>query len=269
MLRIASLSLPVLLGALWGAPAVSAPSAPLSAAAPAAATPAPSRKAEPVQVRLQTSDKVELSAQYFAPERVEEKVPGVLLVHDQGSKGADLLELAEYLANKGLGVLLLDLRGHGDSKDEVYDWKKADEKQQRAIWALAPKDLEAGAEFLSKRKELHSSKLVLMAHGKSSSLVVPHAIKDRNTLSTVLIQPEEKVYDFELKKELVELDGLPTLLMCGKGAKKAMAQVREAASPKGVEDSTCEVSCLTSKPKDVLSDKRLPKTVYNWLKEQI
>ena len=268
MLGIASLSVPLLWVALASAPA-SVPT--VSATPPSPPLAAPSVKAcatkvQPVAIRLKTDDKCELSAQYFPPQRAKGKVPGVLLVHDQGAKSEDFLELADYLANKGLGVLLLDLRGHGASQDERFDWKKADDKQRKAIWALASKDLEAGADFLAKRKELHGSKLVLVAHGKSCSLAIPHAIKNRNTLSTVLIQPDTKVYDFELKKELSELDGLPTLLLCSKKQKKAMIQVREAATPKDVEESTFEVSCLTSKPKEVLADKRLPKSLYAWLK---
>ena len=227
---------------------------------------APKTKVQPVAIRLKTDDKCELSANYFPPQRAKGKVPGVMLIHDQGAKAEDLIALADYLANKGLGVLLMDLRGHGASQDERFDWKKADEKQRKAMWALASKDLEAGAGFLAKRKELHRSKLVVVGHGKGCSLAVPHAIKNRNTLSTVLIQPDAKVYDFELTKEVPQLDGLPTLLLCSKKQKKAMAQVREAAAPQGEEDSTFEVSYLTAKPKEVLADKRLPKSLYGWLK---
>ena len=253
---------------------MSAPSAPSSWEPTSLATWAcPLGKVEPMSVVLKTSDKLELNAHYYPPYKPDGRVPGVILVHDQGGKASELEETADYLAGKGLGVLLLSLRGHEGNVDERFDWKKAneakDEKQLMALWAFASKDIEAGAEFLGSRKELHSSKLILVAHGKSCSLAVQHAIKDRNTMCTALIEPVQKVFSFELKKELAELDGLPTLLMCGKGGKKEMFQVREAATPKNVKESTFEVSCLTTKPEDVLSDKRLPKTLYNWLKQNL
>ncbi|MEZ6021816.1 MAG: hypothetical protein R3F17_17510, partial [Planctomycetota bacterium] len=181
-----------------------------------------------------------------------------------GAKAEELAPIATYLASRGLGVLLLELRGHGTNAKEDYDWKTADEDQRKAMWAFASKDLDAAAQYLSERKELHASKLVLVGHGKGCALMVEEAIKNRNTMAAVLIQPEKKVYDFELTKELKQLDGVPTLLLVGRDTKKDMAAVQEACSPKEAEP-TCEVSCLTSDSDKVLTDKRLEKTLYTWL----
>ncbi len=220
-------------------------------------------------VRLKTADKKELAAHYFAPKKSKKKVPGVLLIHDQGADSKDLQVLAKALAKKQMGVLLLELRGHGANAVKDYDWSKADEKQRKSMWAFASKDLDAAAEFLGKRKELHHSKLIIVGHGRGCALAASHAIEDRNTLATVFIQPAEKVYDFELEKALVDMDGIPTLILCGKQSLKDMIKAKNASAPKNADDSMVEVSSLKSKPKKVLEDKRLSKYMTAWLAQQI
>ncbi|MCB9910083.1 MAG: alpha/beta hydrolase [Planctomycetes bacterium] len=247
---------------------------PAPAAAPCVvpATPvvAPLGKPQPLPITLKADDKTELSADYYAPMGVkDELVPGVLLVHDQGRTTDDLRDLAETLASKGLGVLLLELRAHGANAKPDYNWKDSDEKQQKAIWAFASKDVQAGAEFLAGRKELHRSKLIVIGHGKGCSLAIEQALRNHNTLATVLIEPAKKVYDFDLTKSLTELDGIPTLLVCGKGGKKEMAQVQEACTPKNVAEPSCEVSCLSSPAEKVLEDKKLAKTVFLFLAQHM
>ncbi|MFT5198346.1 MAG: dienelactone hydrolase [Planctomycetota bacterium] len=220
-------------------------------------------------VRLKTADKKELAARYFAPKKSKKKLPGVLIVHDKGSDSKDLTTLAEALAKKDMGVLLLELRGHGDNATENYDWAKADEKQRKSMWAFASKDLEAAALFLGKRKELHHSKLIVVGHGGGCSLAATHAIEDRNTLAVVLIQPAESVYDFKLKDALIDMDGIPTLILCGKQSFKKMVKAKEASGPKNPEKSSVVVSSLKSKPKEVLEDDRLSKYMTAWLAEHI
>ncbi|MCP5022291.1 MAG: hypothetical protein GY930_11000 [bacterium] len=220
-------------------------------------------------VRLKTDDKKELTAQYYAPKKSKKKVPGVLLIHDQGSNCKDLQTLAKALAKKHMGVLLLELRGHGVNAAKNYDWSKADEKQRKSMWAFASKDLDAAAEFLGKRKELHHSKLIIVGHGRGCALAANHAIEDRNTLATVFIQPAEQVYDFKLKDALVDMDGIPTLILCGKQTLKDMIKTKEACAPKNAEDSLVEVSSLKSKPKKVLKDARLSKYMTSWIAQQL
>ena len=220
-------------------------------------------------VRLKTTDKKELAALYFAPKKSKGKVPGVLLIHDQGSDSKDLETLARALAKKKMGVLLLELRGHGKNATENYDWAKADEKQRKSMWAFASKDLAAAAKFLGKRKELHHSKLIVIGHGKGCALAAAHAIEDRNTLATVFIQPAETVYDFKLENALVDMDGIPTLILCGKKSFKQMVKTTEACAPKDEADKCVEVSSLKSKPMEVLENKRLSKYMTAWLAQQI
>ncbi|MCA9001273.1 MAG: alpha/beta hydrolase, partial [Planctomycetes bacterium] len=219
-------------------------------------------------IRLQTDDKLELGSYYFAPSKTKEKVPGVILVHDQGANAKDLITIAKALSNKKMGVLLLELRGHGDNATEDYDWSKADEKQRKAMWAFMSKDLDAGAKFLSTRKEIHNSKLILVGHGRGCALAATHSIQDRNIVATILIQPAEQVNDFKLKDALIEMDGIPTLILCGKQSYKKMVATKEASDPKQAAQSSVEVSSLKSKPKEVLEDERLSKYMLGWLAAQ-
>ncbi|MEZ5974451.1 MAG: hypothetical protein R3E96_06320 [Planctomycetota bacterium] len=77
----------------------------------------------PVPILLRTEDKQELNATYYAPKKAKELVPGVLLVHNQGAKAEELAPIATYLASRGLGVLLLELRGHGTNAKKTTTGK--------------------------------------------------------------------------------------------------------------------------------------------------
>jgi alpha-beta hydrolase superfamily lysophospholipase len=87
----------------------------LIAAAGAASGAEPASPAEPERLSLQTTDRVDLAAWYYAAPEDTEPLATVILVHDLGGDHAGLEPLAKALQAGGCAVLAPDLRGHGES----------------------------------------------------------------------------------------------------------------------------------------------------------
>jgi len=63
---------------------------------------------------------------YWLPAGLEEPEALVIAVHGAGAHGGHLWILGKYLANKGIGAYVLDLRGHGYSEGPRGDLSQSD-----------------------------------------------------------------------------------------------------------------------------------------------
>jgi len=71
------------------------------------------------RVRFATYDEVELVAHLYLPERILEWAPGIIVCHGFGSRKESYADFGERGAAAGYAVLIMDLRGHGESGGEV------------------------------------------------------------------------------------------------------------------------------------------------------
>jgi len=108
-------------------------------AAPAVAEPAaqPATKQaalpDPEELRLETSDGLDLVVQYFAAPGEEKPEATVILVHDLGGSSKTVDPLAETLQAAGCAVLVPDLRGHGESSIPAYAKQAAKGEQWKLL----------------------------------------------------------------------------------------------------------------------------------------
>jgi len=258
----------ILLTALLAASAtVPAPQPPTEARSAPSHAGAPARS-EAVSVALETRDHLRISGSYFEPARAKGKVPGVILVHDAGSDRKALGSVAAYLAKRGLGALTLDLRGHGESAKEDVSWEGSESDREReTLWAFSVNDLNAAATWLRKRKEIHSAQLVVVGVGSGCALAVRHASGNENVQGVVLIAPSTKNHGFNLREDLEDLEGLPTLTVMGK-EKKVDAERLEAAAETDAEQDFMEIALVKAANDKILTDKRIGTIVSKWIKEQ-
>ena len=166
-------------------------------------------------VQLKSEDGVALVATYFAPK--EDHAPGALLVHDAGADRAQMADIAQALNKQGFGVLSLDLRGHGESKGEKFEWEKLDEAGRQALWQLAPMDVDAAAKWLLERKEILPTNLSLVGFRSGCALVARHAERDENVVSLTLLSPKPQDFGFDVQGTLQRVTGLPTCVIDKKG----------------------------------------------------
>jgi len=218
---------------------------------------------------LSERDKVQLAASYFAPRKTSSRAPGVIMIHDAGQDRGQLEDLANYLNRKGFGVLTLDLRGDGESTTQDRDWNTMDEKARGATWAFAGRDLSAAAAFLREKKEIHSANLSIVAVGASCSLAVRYAVDDENARAVVLINPLAETQGAKLETGLIELEGLPTLIVAPKEGRDLATELKTGAEKANDDYEFVDVQVMRSSSEELLGDKRLNNSSATWLKNQV
>ncbi|MEZ6016926.1 MAG: alpha/beta fold hydrolase [Planctomycetota bacterium] len=231
--------------------------------------PAPKAKTTCVSVSITTKDQLLLAGSYWAP-KSKDKAPAALLIHGAGSDRTSLDELGEYLVKKGFAVMSLDVRGHGGSVCEAADWSKAtDDKARENLWGLAARDVDAAAEYLLQRSEVHSTNLSVFGIGSGCALALRHAQSDDNTRALVLITPEAESFGYNLGQGLVKLGGLPTLLMASNKAKDVVEGMKALVDEANHGQETIEISLVRAEPAAVLSDSKLNNSAATWLRTQV
>ena len=261
-----SLAAPIFFGAVGSPDHAASALAPVSAAARTVTIAVPGAPAkEDVDVR--TSDSLELRGTFYAPKRKKNDstpAPGVLLVHDAGGDRAQLEEVALKLQKSGFGVLSIDLRGHGESKDKAGTWDELDDDQRSRAWALATRDVEAAGEWLLSKEDVHSTNLSLVGLGSGCALAVRHAKRDENVRCVVLLAPNNKKdFGFDVASDLLKLEGLPTLVLAEKDDDDTKAMVAEA------NDGTSpyvELAYAAARVANVIEDRKMPGKVSTWMK---
>jgi len=222
---------------------------------------------EPLEVEILTEDDVTLQADFWAPRDEDERAPAALLVHDAGESRAQLAGVADKLHRIGFAVLSIDLRGHGGSVSEDYDWSTLDVQGQERLWAYATRDVQAAASWLRGRREVHSTNLNLVGVRAGCALIVRHAVRDENVRSLAVIAPTAEVLGFDLTADIEELAGLPVYLFAPRARREAMeAMVSTAHEGTGLE--YIELTVQRSRTGDCLEDRKLGTDLAKWLKEK-
>ncbi len=96
------------------------------------------------EVRFQSRDGLSLAARFMA----SRNHGTILMAHGLGTSGQDLTVLARLLVRAGFGILLLDLRAHGNSQGDTstYGLKEGE-------------DVACAVEFLLGRVDVHGGKI--------------------------------------------------------------------------------------------------------------
>jgi len=221
-------------------------------------------------IEYKTSDKHIVHAEFFAPRKKKGRAPAVLLVHDAGSNAKHLNSVAEALQRKGFAVLVPDLRGHGASISESYDWTKTETVEDKAqTWTFAMRDLESSTNWLRDQSNVHNSNLSVVGVGAGSVLAARYAVRDENARAVALIAPESEAFGFNMMKDIIELGGLPVMIMATNDHEKEATRIQSASAK--ANDGFEYVSFQRLKPKDendVFSDKRLNTELSKFLEEQ-
>ena len=220
-------------------------------------------------VRLRTEDKLSLAADYYRPSsKGSRRAPGAILVHDAGADRSQVRALATSLHKRGFGVLVLDLRGHGQSKGDV-DWNRLDAKGRDITWFFAGRDLEAAADFLREQPEIHSARLTVVGVGAGCDLALRHAVDDEDVLAVVLINPIPNVLHLDLTHGVCGLEGLPCLILAPKDGRESAVGLQDAGHDANDGYEYVQISIMRSSSEEMLEDKRLNKTSGDWLKSQV
>ncbi|HET9129585.1 MAG TPA: alpha/beta fold hydrolase, partial [Terriglobia bacterium] len=126
----------------------------------------PNNSARPVAAvpygpQINTFDLVKLQATLDLPSGVPAPIPAVLLLHGFGEDHTVWNDFKKTLLDRGLAVMTLDLRGHGDSKTQngqsitaAADWKTSPHE--------FPLDLDAAITWLKTQTRINSQKIAVI-----------------------------------------------------------------------------------------------------------
>lgn len=115
------------------------------------------------EVTLLTADGLHLAAWYIP----SQNGAAIIVQHGYKSNRGEALGVAEILARHGYGVMLIDLRGHGDSEGDLI-----------SFGALELQDEEAGYQYLLTRPEVDPERIGILGNSMGGSVVINYAAQN-------------------------------------------------------------------------------------------
>jgi alpha-beta hydrolase superfamily lysophospholipase len=160
-------------------------------AAAEAATPNTSARAvetSPPGPQINTFDLVRLQATLDFPSGVQAPFPAVLLLHGFGEDRSVWNDFKKTLLTRGLAVMTLDLRGHGDSKTKngqtiaaVADWRTSPHE--------FPLDLDAAITWLKTQTRINSNKIAVIGVDVGANLALIASGRYQQVRTVVAVNP--------------------------------------------------------------------------------
>lgn len=117
-----------------------------------------------------------LAGELFMP-LTEETSPAIVICHGAGEFKEHYFEMAEYLAQRGIGVLTIDMHGHGASQGKRFHCKMRE-------WVA---DVQAALNFLSDHNAVNAEKLGGFGVSSGGTALIEAALADDRLKSLVLV----------------------------------------------------------------------------------
>lgn len=130
-------------------------------------------------VQLRTSDGLRLAAWYLPPRHGTV----VIGVHGMAGNRSALLEEAQFLYEAGYGLLLLDLRNHGESEGEIT-----------TLGLYESRDVAAAVDFVRAR-EGESVRLAALGHSMGAAAVLLAAAEQPSIGAVIAVSPFTSLED--------------------------------------------------------------------------
>ncbi|HVS08287.1 MAG TPA: alpha/beta fold hydrolase [Planctomycetota bacterium] len=254
--------------ALLAAPLVLPASAAAAGLPPAASGLPDGEEDKGERVEIVTGDKLVLVGSYYPGRSTKQVSPGALLVHDAGGQRADLDVLAARLQRQGFAVLVLDLRGHGNSAKAGLDWESMAPAERERLWAFAMRDLKAGSEWLRTQPAVHAASVSLVGVRAGCTLAVRQAVRDETVRSLVLLDPQAEQLGFNLAKDLEALGGLPTYIGVSKEEHSKAQRLAEFSQRGNGGIDFIQIATFKAPGTTLLSDSRVPADIARWMMQK-
>ncbi len=147
-------------------------------------------------VRFLTADNLELSGWFIPPEAAVDGA-AIIFVHGLGSNREDLLEQAALLHKYGYGVLLFDLRNHGESQGTIT-----------TLGYLEAGDVRAAVDYLLSRPDVNPQRIGLLGMSMGGATVLRSAARIPEVRAVVAEAAYTSIED-NLAHGVRALTGLP------------------------------------------------------------
>jgi len=156
--------------------------------AAASNTPARAVTSAPIGPQINTFDLVKLQATLELPSGVPAPIPAVLLLHGFGEDRSVWNDFKKTLLSRGLAVMTLDLRGHGDSKTKngqpigaAPDWRTSPHE--------FPLDVDAAITWLKTQTRINSNKIAVIGVDVGANLALIASGRFQQVRTVVAVNP--------------------------------------------------------------------------------
>jgi len=144
----------------------------------------------PRPVRLMTMDNVEILGSYYPP--TTNPAPAILLVHGLGQSRQVWTALATLLQQNGIGVLTIDLRGHGSSLRRF----SGNTPRLMNYRSFRPRDfhemlmdVNAAIDWLRQHRDVDNKRIGIIGSSVGASIALRYAQHDDELASLILFSP--------------------------------------------------------------------------------
>jgi alpha-beta hydrolase superfamily lysophospholipase len=146
----------------------------------------------------------------------------VIVVHMLHRSRRDWDSFAHRLAGEGIGVLAIDLRGHGESQRYTMPEPAAD-----SGYAAMALDIRAGRRYLASRTDVIQSRIGVAGASIGANLAVLAAAADSSLVSLALLSPSLDYRGLRIEQAVKKIGNRPILLVAGSDDAYAARSARE------------------------------------------
>lgn len=156
------------------------------------------------RISFRTDDGVVIAATWYEPS--SRSAPAVIFIHMLNRTRRDWEPVASRLASEGVGALIIDLRGHGDSSGAVSRFDSVD-------YSPMLLDVKAARRYLATRGDVQQSRLGIAGASIGANLAVLHAAADPSIVSLALLSPSLDYRGLRIEPAFRKYAGRPALLV--------------------------------------------------------
>lgn len=156
-------------------------------------------------ITLTTSDGVQLAADFYAPERLNEDTDVLILVHEAYRDRSSWDNFRIAAQETGFAVIALDLRGHGQSGgDLVFD---------EAI----DHDIDAVLDWISASPDLNEDRIAIAGASVGANLALRAGARHTQINSLALLSPGMMYWEIGIESAILDYGRRPSLLVASEG----------------------------------------------------
>jgi alpha-beta hydrolase superfamily lysophospholipase len=181
-------------------------------------------------VKIKTADGLSLQADWHPPTGLSHGV--ILAFHRHNSNRGAWTALVPHLKAEGMGLLALDLRGHGGSAAQKKGkaLKERVKARDPTLYAQMNKDVAAAMKFL-KRKRFGAAKVVFVGEGSGCSVALQYAATHKKVKAAVLLSPAQRLLGVDTTAHIKKWGARPLLLVTSRETVESGAKPLYKALP--------------------------------------
>ncbi len=143
-------------------------------------------------VSIECSDDYHLAADFIRRQRQPRKLPGVIFLHEGGRDRHAWYPLTIQSAGRGMAVLSVDLRGHGENPGQVGNASTTATELTDADWQKMLDDVRNAVAFLAIKPDVDGGHLALVGSGIGANLALLAAAQSwaESVQCVIAVSPE-------------------------------------------------------------------------------